>query len=228
MSVSEGSFPKRNFHSGGTIYIWTLGSHKTPHEVAREFGHPDVLQLLLERTPDDLKLALACELGDEALFRRMLDARPNLVKSLSAEELRKLPDAVRNENSQAVRLMLEAGWPLDARGEDGGTALHWAAWLGNTSIAKEILRYHPNVDIRGDAHDMSPLGWLIHGSLNSWRCRTGDYRGTAEALLEAGARPPKLPPGLGMSDAVREVLERVLSGGGRASARAGGSPGPVQ
>ncbi|HEX4646726.1 MAG TPA: ankyrin repeat domain-containing protein, partial [Verrucomicrobiae bacterium] len=37
MSVSEQWFPKRDWHAGGVIYIWTLGSHKTPHTVAREF-----------------------------------------------------------------------------------------------------------------------------------------------------------------------------------------------
>ncbi|MEP7327422.1 MAG: ankyrin repeat domain-containing protein, partial [Gemmatimonadota bacterium] len=174
VSVSEESFPKRNFHSGGTIYTWTLGAGKTPHAVAREFGHPEVLQLLMDRTPDDLKLALACELGDEVLFRKLLAARPDLVTSLGAGELRKLPDAARNRNSEAVRLMLAAGWPLDARGDHGGTVLHWAGWLGDAAMVREILRYHPNVDIKGDAHDMSPLGWVIHGSVNSWTCRTGD------------------------------------------------------
>jgi len=209
MSVSEHWFPRRNPHSGGTIYTWTLGSGKSPHEVAREFGHPDVLELLLERTPDDLKLALACELGDEALFRKLLAARPDMVKAIGAAELRKLPDAARNQNREAVRLMLAAGWPLDARGDHGGTALHWAAWLGDAVMVKEILRYHPNVDIKGDAHDMSPLGWLIHGSVNGWTCRTGDYRGSGEALLQAGASVPRLPPDSAMSDAVRELLQKL-------------------
>jgi hypothetical protein len=35
--------------------------------MARDFGDEQVFQLLLEPTPEDLKLALACELGDEAL-----------------------------------------------------------------------------------------------------------------------------------------------------------------
>jgi ankyrin repeat protein len=142
MSVSEASFPKRNLHSGGTIYTWTLGSNKTPHAVAREFKHQDVFQLLMDRTPDDLKLALACELGDEALFRRLLAARPDMVKSLGPAELRKLPDAARNQNRDAVRLMLAAGWPPDVRGDHGGTALHWAAWLGDTPTVRRY--YSPN------------------------------------------------------------------------------------
>jgi len=208
ISVSEEFFPKRNPHSGGTIYTWTLGSSKSPHEVAREFGHQDVLQLLMERTPDDLKLALACELVDEPLFRKLLDARPDLVKSLGTAELRKLPDAARNQNREAVRLMLSAGWPVDARGDHGGTVLHWAAWLGDSAMVREILRYRPNVDIKGDAHDMSPLGWAVHGSVHGWNCRTGDFGGAAKALLEAGAKPPHLPPDFEMSEALREVLIR--------------------
>jgi len=64
MSVSDQYFPKRNLHAGGTIYIWTLGQHKTAHVVAREFGHEDVFRLLMDRSPEELKLAQACELGD--------------------------------------------------------------------------------------------------------------------------------------------------------------------
>jgi hypothetical protein len=59
--------PKRDRRAGGAIYIWKLGAHGTAHSMARDFGHEEVFQLLLERTPEDLKLALACELGDEAL-----------------------------------------------------------------------------------------------------------------------------------------------------------------
>ncbi|HEV8125062.1 MAG TPA: ankyrin repeat domain-containing protein [Gemmatimonadales bacterium] len=208
MSVSEASFPKRNFHSGGTIYTWTLGSNKTPHAVAREFKHQDVFQLLMDRTPDDLKLALACELGDEVLFRRLLTARPDLVQSLGPAELRKLPDAARNQNRDAVRLMLAAGWPPDVRGDHGGTALHWAAWLGDTPMVQEILLTKLNVNIKGDAHDMTPLGWAIHGSVHGWNCRTGDFAGAVRALLDAGASVPRLPPDYEMSEALREVLSQ--------------------
>ena len=39
--VSKDYFPMRDERAGGTIYIWTLGDGKTPHVVAREFGHID-------------------------------------------------------------------------------------------------------------------------------------------------------------------------------------------
>ena len=91
MSVSEEWFPKQDPRAGGTIYIWTLGAHRTAHSVARDFGHEDVFQLLMERTPEDLKLALACELGDEAVFHEFLAKHPDAAKTLSEAEQRKLP-----------------------------------------------------------------------------------------------------------------------------------------
>ena len=36
-----------------------LRAHRTAHSVARDFGHEEVFQLLMERTPEDLKLTLA-------------------------------------------------------------------------------------------------------------------------------------------------------------------------
>jgi len=57
MSVSSQYFPKKNPRAGGTIYIWTLGQNKTPHMVAREFGHEDVFRLLMDRSPEQLKLS---------------------------------------------------------------------------------------------------------------------------------------------------------------------------
>src|ERR1700689_4387120 len=83
MNVSEEWFPKQDPRAGGTIYIWTLGSHRTAHSVARDFGHEDVFQLLMERTPEELKLALACELGDEAVFQKFLVKNPDAARTLS-------------------------------------------------------------------------------------------------------------------------------------------------
>lgn len=208
MSVSEQWFPKRDPRSGGCIYIWTLGGYKTAHVVAREFGHDDVLRLLLERSPEELKLSLACEVGDEALFRSLQASRPDLVRTLTGDDKRKLASAAESNNVAAVRLMLAAGWPTDARGAHGGSALHWASWHGNVEMVREILRYQRDVNVKGDDHDMTPLGWAIHGSENSWHREKGDYAGVVAALLTAGAKAPPLTDEVEVSDALREVLQR--------------------
>ena len=204
--VSELYFPRENPRSGGTIYIWTLGGNKTAHLIAREFGHEEIFRFLMDRSPPELLLVQACELGDEATFNAMLAAHPNLVESLSDEDLRKLPEAVVSNNLAAVRLMLAAGWPVTARGDENGTPLHTAAWLGNADMVREILRYNPPVNIRGDRYDMTPLGWALHGSLNSWHKDKGDYAATVELLLDAGAEVPKTIDDVRASEAVRRVL----------------------
>ena len=205
LSVSEQHFPKRDPRAGGTIYIWTLGRHKTPHLAAREFGHEEVFRLLMDRSPAELKLAQACELGDESIFKTLLASRPDLVQTPSANDRRKVADAAQNNNAAAVRLMLEAGWPVDARGQHGGTPLHWAAFHGNAAMTEMILRHNPPLEWTDTDFNSRPLGWAIHGSEHGWHCRTGNYAATVEALLKAGA---KLPEKTGGTDAVREVLRR--------------------
>ena len=206
MNVSEEWFPKQNPRAGGTIYIWMLGMHRTAHTVARDFGHEDVFKLLMERTPDDLKLALACELGDEGVFREFLTRNPNAAKNLNEDERRKLPNAAQNNNTQAVRLMLEAGWPVDTPGDAGATALHWAGFHGNADMARVILRFQPALELKSREYAGTALSWAIYGSGNGWRRDTGDYVGTIRALLDAGASMPLHAADLEPSDAVMEML----------------------
>ncbi|HXF27251.1 MAG TPA: ankyrin repeat domain-containing protein [Bryobacteraceae bacterium] len=206
MSVSEEWFPKRDPRAGGTIYIWKLGANRTAHSVARDFGHEDVFQLLMERTPEDLKLALACELGDEAAFHEFLSRHPDAAKTLSETDRRKLPNAAKNNNTKAVRLMLEAGWPVDTPGEVGATALHWAGFNGNAEMTREILRFHPALETKSREYTGTALSWAIYGSGNGWHRDTGDYVGTVRALLEAGAAMPPGAEDLEPSEAVLEAL----------------------
>lgn len=213
-SVSDKYFPMKNPRAGGHIYIWTLGANKTAHLVAREFGHDECFRLLMERTPVELKLALACELGDEETFGMLLARRPDIARTLSPEERRKIADAAQANNVRAVRLMLAAGWPVDARGQHDATPLHWAAFNGNAEIVREILRHNPPLNARGDQFNSPPVGWAIHGSKNTWHRATADYGGTVELLLNAGAEPPKDIDKVDATESVREVLRRYASARG--------------
>ena len=207
-TVSERWFPKKDRRAGGTIYIWTLGSYKGAHAIAKEFGREDVLDLLMTRSPDALQFCVACELGDQARVRRLLADRPDIVRQLPPDEARKLADAATNNNTAAVRLMLESGWPVDVRGQHNATALHWAGFHGNAEMARALIVHHAPVDAKGNDYDGTPLDWLMHGSLHGWHCRTGDYAGTAQVLLEAGAHAPPLTPQRDAAPAVLEVLRR--------------------
>jgi ankyrin repeat protein len=217
--VNEQYFPKINPKSGGTIYIWVLGHHRTAHSVAKSFGHPDVYALLMERSPSDLRLAIAAEVGDEAAFRELQRQKPDLVATLTDGEKRKLADAAENNNLDAVRLMLDAGWPVDFIGAHGGSALHWAAFHGNAAMVREILAHHPSVELVEGRYGMSPLGWACYGSENGWHRDTGDYGGTVEALIKAGAMSPPKMEELVASDAVRAVMDRIASSSPSTTAR---------
>jgi ankyrin repeat protein len=206
MDVSEEWFPKQDPRAGGTIYIWSLGKHRTAHSVARDFGHEAVFQLLLERTPVDLKLALACEMGDEAAFHEFLLNHPDVAQTLSEADRRKLPNAAQSNNTQAVRLMLEAGWAVDTAGEMGATALHWAGFNGNAEMAREILRFHPALELKSQEYAGTALSWAIFGSGNGWHRDDGDFVATVQSLREAGSVVPPNAEELEPSEAVLELL----------------------
>lgn len=189
-TVSAEYFPMRDPRAGGTIYIWTLGAHRTAHGVAREFGHDDVEELLRGRTPPALALALACELGDAETVARLLSDDPELSSRLEESERRRLVGAAERNMTDAVARMLDAGWPVGVRDGRGATALHFAAWHGNVPMMREILKRGPSIQVEDDAFRATPLEWALHGSQNAWSRGAGDYATTIEVLLAAGATPP--------------------------------------
>lgn len=203
--VNDRYFPKTNFHSGGTIYQWELGWHVSACQVAKKFGHAEVLDLLLERCPADEKLLNACWLHDEALVKTLLAANPDLAGTLTAEGRRQLAHAARNNDPIAAGLMLTAGLPVESFGQHHATPLHWAAWHGNAELVRLILTYNPPIENADNDYKVTPLNWAMHGSQNGWYREAGDYSATVEALLNAGATIPDKPGG---TDAVREVLRR--------------------
>jgi hypothetical protein len=207
MNVSEQWFPKQNKQSGGTIYIWTLGWNKTAHIVARDFGHETVLQFLLEQSPLALRLGKFAELGDEAGFQAILNSHPGIVKTLTDNDRAALANAAQDHNLKALQMMLAVGWPVDAQqANDGATALHWAAWHGNSAMVTELLRYHPQLELKDSAFGKTPLEWALHGSLHSWCRDAGDYRAVVANLLQAGAQAPKLLRDGDATDAVLKLL----------------------
>lgn len=205
--VSHEHFPKRHHRSGGTIYQWTLGWFVSPHEVARQFGHADIVQLLMDRSPTDVRFLAACWMADETEVRRLLAQNPKVLATLSANDRRHVALAARNNRLDAVRVMLAAGFPVNATGEHDGTPLHWAAFHGNPALTREILNHAPPLEQKDSSFHATPLGWAIHGSEHGWHARTGDYPATVELLLHAGAQQPDGPPK--GTEAVKAVLRKA-------------------
>jgi ankyrin repeat protein len=207
VSVSERYFPKKNPRSGGSIYHYNFGSGKTPHRIARQFGHDEVFRLLMERSPLWLQLTQACEVGDEALVKELVARYTMLAGTLTEKVRRRIVGTALRNNTDGVRLMLGAGWSADVRGETGQTPLHWAAWHGNVEMVRELLRHGAPLEAQEDEHQATPLGWAIHGSEHGWHRDKGEYGQTVEALLAAGAKAPKLAE-VEASEEVLGVLRR--------------------
>jgi hypothetical protein len=105
-------------------------------------------------------------------------------------------------------MMLLAGLPVDTFSQHHATPLHWAAWHGNAELVRLILAHHPPLENDDNQYQGRPLDWAVHGSENGWHRETGDYVATLEALLDAGAKAPKVTEDLEASEPAREVLVR--------------------
>jgi ankyrin repeat protein len=207
VDVSDKYFPKRNPHSGGSIYNYTFGSGRTPHMIARQCGYEEVFRLLMERSPLWLQLTQACEVGDETLARELMARYPKLAETLTEKVRRHMVGTALRNNTEGIRLMLGAGWSADVRGDTGQTPLHWAAWHGNVAMVRELLRHHAPLEAQENEYKATPLGWTIHGSEHGWHRDKGEYGQTVEALLAAGAKAPKTD-GVEASEEVLAVLRR--------------------
>lgn len=191
--IDNKTFPMSNPRAGGTIYIWTLGNSLSPHQVAKKFGHNEVLEFLLSQSPPEVQLVNYCWLHDEPAVKRLLATHPNLPAQLPSADPAALPNATRERNHFALRLFLEAGFPIDARGQHQATALHWAAWHGDATAVQLLLQRNAPLELTDRDFNATPLGWAMHGSENSWFRDKGNYPETARLLLQAGAkRPDKL------------------------------------
>lgn len=69
-------------------------------------------------------------------------------------------------------------------GTHGGTALHWAAWVGRDKLVKELIE--KGAEINKNCIDFlgTPLLWAVHGYKNS--CRENQVE-CARLLIAAGA-----------------------------------------
>ncbi|HVZ16356.1 MAG TPA: ankyrin repeat domain-containing protein, partial [Terriglobales bacterium] len=197
---------KRDPRAGGVIYYFGLGFTKTPHIIAYHFGHKAVFELLMQRSPNWLRLVHAAEIGDEALAEKILAQHPALFAKLSGNAARRIVGVALRNNTRALELLLGYGWPANAILDNNQTALHYAAWHGNLTAVRALLSHNAAVNVFEDQYGGSPLGWALHGSLNSWYRDTGDYVGVVKALLNAGGQIPKTERPL---EATEEVLEII-------------------
>ena len=132
----------------------------------------------------------ACLRADHADAHRQVTRHPELPGSLSSsQQAGAIMQAAEAGNTAAVGLMLDLGFPVDARGgEDGGTALHAAAYSGSASTARLLIDRGADIEAHDTHWDSPPLDWAVVGS--GERPVTNprpDWVATVRLLIEAGA-----------------------------------------
>src|SRR5579884_1266446 len=84
--------------------------------------------------------------------------------------------------------MLELGFPLETRGENGATALHTAAYNGGADTVGLLLERGANIEARDTTWDSTPLEWAIVGSGERPASNPhANWVETVRTLLERGA-----------------------------------------
>ncbi|WLA45861.1 ankyrin repeat domain-containing protein [Bradyrhizobium elkanii] len=160
------------------------------YRYALQFGLTEVAELLRERTgdetlADDERFVAACSSGDEGKARRIQAGRPDLPGSLSPQQLRLLPELAAAGGDDAVRLMVELGWPITVRGGDwDASALNHAVFRGNAALTRFLLEHG------AEWTEQHGFGDNASGSLSWASCNEpvsgGDWVGCAQALLDHG------------------------------------------
>lgn len=177
----------------------TTPEGESAYALAMRFGLPDVAARLREAGGEAPKLSpieafvAACARGDEAEARRMLDARPTTISTLSDAQRRILPELAAQGADEAVRAMVRLGWPIAVRGGDwDASALNHAVFRGNAALTRFLLAHGAHwTEQHGFGDNVG--GTLSWSSMNE-PVENGDWAGCAAALRAHGFPPAKPDP----------------------------------
>ena len=138
------------------------------------------------------RLLEAIVTGDAAAARRLAAADPGLVDELDSADRAALVNAAERGNLASVGLMLELGFPIEARREatddDGATALHAASWAGSADTVALLLDHGAELNARDTRWQSQPLEWALVGSGEAPDfAPTPDWVATVALLIDAGA-----------------------------------------
>jgi ankyrin repeat protein len=93
-----------------------------------------------------------------------------------------------------VQALLDSGMPVDTRGWSNFTPLDQAAMHGRTDTVRLLIERNADLhDCAFDEDGPTPLDCALWGLHNN-RADDGDYPGTVQALLAAGAPTRQSPP----------------------------------
>ncbi|MGF6721839.1 ankyrin repeat protein [Paraburkholderia sp. GAS41] len=209
------------------------------YQLAMQVGLPEIVALLRargveEKLTADAEFVAACARADAIEARRIQARRPDLPGSLAEDRLRLLPDTAAWGASAAVKVMVELGWPIGARGGDwDATALNHAVFHGDADLTAFLLAHGASWrETQGFGDDV--LGTLSWASVNEPAGSVNpDWAGCARALKAHGLpsieRDPSNPERVlveGQPKRFSAAVTEVLLEGAEDGATSSLTPGP--
>ncbi len=212
LAADPGALVRRTDQSGNPMIPSAPGAHRytyvfgfvTPIEAAIPLGRTRIYDFLFEQLPPRRGLMAACCKADRDQALAVIAANPGLMSELTDEDRRTLIALAKIPRPEAVRLMLELGFDVEAEDGEKFTAIHWASFLGRDDLVEIILPYKPDLE-RKNRYGGTALSTGMYGSVYGWNSKSGNFAHAIELLIAAGA---KLPDNIGGSPEVVEVLRK--------------------
>lgn len=165
---------------------------RTPYELAVLNGNAAVVELLeaAGATPDDpdpeLEFLGACMRADRETIERLRTNDPTIVARAIARSPHQISVAADRERSDAVKLMAELGFDVNAADPypHQQTALHGAAYNGNLELVRYLVEHGADLTIEDCSFHSTAAGWAEHNQQQD----VVDYFSSVDADRERSSR----------------------------------------
>ena len=178
--LKAGADPSAKTTTGQSAFLGIVGY--TPLDFALRLGRSDVASVLaahgtIESNFSDYdKFVIGVANGREQ--GRLSDVEV-FVEALTENDKTLVSHVAQLRNWDAVPLMVELGWPVNAVGWMGATPLYWTLCFGETHMVEYLLKHGASMKAVG-GYFKNPLHTVIHCQ---WG-KDGDWEGSLECLLQ--------------------------------------------
>ncbi len=201
--LGAGADPNERNEQGETSLHWAVRRQRSPTilrilasggaDLDARAGDGRTAYSMAVLRGDSKAAAALAELGaltELSPLERLVAGQPVELESVTwgPGDERLVPDLADTHSTDAVRRLLDAGLPVNAPGQAGATALHWASWRGFADLAALLVSRGASLEALDAEFGGTPAGWMEHGLENCPERMFGDYDGVARALGIIGGR----------------------------------------